>query len=297
MPISHLFLALLVILIWGCNFIFIKFALNEISPLLLCTARFFLACFPAIFFIKPPAVPFRLIVLWGFVTFGMQFAFVFMGIKAGMTPGLAALLIQTQVFFSIFFAMLLLKEIPTFWQIAGALVSFCGIGIVALHFDQTASFSGFLLIIAGAASWGFGNLITKKMGQVNMIALVVWGSLVACIPFLLLTLFFEGSHSIISSLNHLSGLGLASILYIVYGSTWIGYAAWNWLISRYTITSIVPLTLLVPVIAMLSSAIVFNEPFQTWKLCAGLLVLGGLFINLFGAKFFNKKLLRTDGNS
>ncbi len=284
MPFSHILLALLVVVIWGINFLFVKLALVDFSPLLLCALRFILASIPAIFFIKPPAISFRLIILYGLIMFALQFTFVFIGMHVGMTPGMASLIMQTQVFFSMFFAVFLLGEKTNYWQILGALVSFIGIGLVATHFDANVSLLGFICILCAAASWGLGNLITKKTKQISMIALVIWGSFIASVPMILLALLFEGTESFKISIQQLSWLGLSSLLYIVYISTWIGYGVWNWLLSRHPVGTVVPFTLLVPVVGILSSVMIFGEPFQLWKLVAGLLVISGLFINLFGGR-------------
>lgn len=290
MPFRHLLLALLVVVIWGLNFIFIKISLQEVSPLVLCAIRFILASIPAIFFIKKPAAPFRIIMLYGCVTFALQFSLLFMGMHAGMTPGMASLLTQVQIFFSMFFAAIFLGEVPYLRQLIGALISFSGIGLVALHIDREISLEGFLFILAAAASWGMGNLITKKINHVNMIALVVWGSFVASFPMLLLAFFFEGVHGFKTSYQHLTWSGIGSLFYIVYASTWIGYGVWNWLLSRYPVSMIVPFNLLVPVVGILSSTILLAEPFFLWKLLAGLLVIAGLCINLLGDKLFPTKI-------
>jgi O-acetylserine/cysteine efflux transporter len=286
MPFSHLLLTLLVVIIWGINFLFVKLALEEFPPLLLCALRFFLASIPAIFFIKPPAIPFKIVILYGLVMFALQFSLFFIGMHAGMTPGMASLIMQTQVLFSMFFAALLLGEKTTLWQVAGAIISFAGIGTVALHFDKNISFLGFLCILAAAATWGLGNLITKKVNKISMISLVGWGSFVACIPMLIFTLIIEGPQSFVSSFDHLTSQGGLSLFYIVYVSTWIGYGIWNWLLSLYPVGTVVPFTLLVPIVGVLSSALVLGEPFQPWKLTSGLLVISGLCINLFGARLF-----------
>lgn len=290
MPVSHLFLALLVVIIWGLNFIFVKLGLEEFSPLFLCAVRFLLASIPAVFFIKPPAVPFRLVAKYGLIMFALQFALMFSGMNAGMSPGMGSIIMQTQVFFSMFFAAILLGDKPNMSQIIGALVSFSGIGLVAMHFDQNISLAGFLFILAGAATWGFGNLLTKKFSGVNMMALVVWGSFVAAFPMLLLSLIVEGPNSMVYTWDHLSATGISSLLYIVYVSTWVGYGVWNWLLSRYPVSTIVPFSLLVPVVGVISSVLILNEPFQPWKLSAGLLVISGLCINLIGTRFFASKL-------
>ncbi|MBA3661114.1 MAG: EamA family transporter [Gammaproteobacteria bacterium] len=280
MPITHVLLVLLVVIIWGVNFLFVKLSLDEISPLLLCATRFFLASVPAIFFIKLPAGQFRIVALYGLVMFAMQFLFLFIGMRAGMTPGMASLIMQVQVFFSMFFAALLLNEMPRIWQVIGACISFLGIGVVAMHFDSHVSLTGFIFILAAAASWGIGNLITKRADNMNMFVLVIWGSFVACFPTLFLSFIIEGPKNILTTYQHVTWLGLTSLFYIVFASTWIGYGIWNWLLSRHRVGLIVPFTLLVPIVGVLTSVLILDEPLQTWKLTAGFLVIAGLVINL-----------------
>lgn len=284
MPFSHLLLILSVIVAWGLNFIFVKLGLNEFPPLFLCALRFFLASVPAIFFIKRPAAPFKLVALYGLVMFGMQFSLLFTGMHLGMTAGMASILLQTQVFFSMLFASVFLKERIGFPQILGGLVSFSGIALVAGHFDSDISIAGFICILAGASTWGVANLITKKLKHVNMMALVVWGSFAAAFPMLLLSFIFEGVQSMENTLQNVTSIGIISLLYIVFASTWFGYGLWNWFLSRYPINTIAPFALLVPVVGVLGSVIFLGEPFQLWKLVSGLLVISGLCIHLIGTR-------------
>ena len=293
MSLPHFLLALLVVLIWGINFLFVKLGLDEISPIMLCAIRFMLASIPAIFFIKRPAMPLRTVASYGLVVFALQFSLLFMGMRAGMTPGMASLIMQVQIFFSMFFAAAFLGEIPYLWQIAGALISFIGIGIVAMHTDKSLSYTSILLILAAAAAWGYGNLIIKKTRNVNMISLVVWSRFIAAIPMIALSLMTEGTHSIAYTYQHLTWKGIVSVLYIVYASTWVGYGVWNWLLGRYPMGTVVPFTLLVPIVGIMSSALVLGEPLQSWKLMAGAFVISGLCLNLLGVRIFSarKKLL------
>jgi O-acetylserine/cysteine efflux transporter len=284
MPITHFLLVLLVVVIWGVNFIFVKLGLDEVSPLLLCAVRFFLASVPAVFFIKPPALPFKTVAAYGIFMFALQFGFVFMGMSVGMTPGMASLIMQVQVFFSMFFAAFLLGEQPGALQIVGALIAFSGIGVVAFHLDQNISLFGFLFILAASACWGVGNLMAKKLQASNLIAVIVWGSLIICPPMFLASYLLEGPESFTYAYYHLTWQGVGSIAYIVYASTWLGYGIWNWLLGRYPVSLIVPFTLLVPVVGMLSSIFVFSEPFQLWKLIACLLVITGLCVNILSTR-------------
>ena len=290
MPFSHLLLVLSVVVIWGINFIFVKLGLQDMPPLLLCALRFLLASIPALFVVKLPPSSFKIILTYGLFMFALQFSLVFTALNVGMTPGMASLIMQIQVFFSMFIAIFLFKEQPNIIQLIGALIAFSGIGVVAFHFDQDISLLGFLLILGAAATWGIGNLIAKKMQGTNLMAVVIWGSFFACFPMLILSFIFEGPERWLYSYAHWTWIGFSALLYIVYISTWLGYGIWNWLLGRYPVSVVVPFTLLIPVVGMLSSIVFLHEPFQLWKLVAGLLVIAGLCINLLNTRLATLKL-------
>ena len=282
----HLLAALGIVAVWGFNFVVIKLGLNHLPPLLLCALRFTLAALPAVFFVKRPDVPLRHIVTYGLVMFGLQFALLFSGIKLGVSPGLASLTVQLQSFMTIALAAFLLKERPTRFQVCGAVVAFSGILVVAAHLGQDVTAVGLGLVILSAAAWAAGNLLAKRMGRVNMFALVVWGSLAAAGPMLALSFAVEGPARIAQSLAFLRWETVAAIAYLVYFSTLLGFAVWNWLLSRYPAASVAPLTLMVPLFGMTSSSLVLGEELQPWKLVAFALVILGLCINLFGARLY-----------
>jgi O-acetylserine/cysteine efflux transporter len=285
----HLLLALCVVAIWGFNFVVIKVGLQEIPPLLLCALRFALAAVPAVFFIKRPAAPWRKVMLYGLVQFALQFALLFGGMKLGMSAGLASLALQVHVFVTIALAIAFLGERPSVYQLTGALVAFVGIGIVAFNVGGDVSALGLVCVLLAASAWGVGNLVSKQIGKVDMLALVVWGSLVAPLPLFAMSLLIEGPTLIMHSLTHISWQGAASVAYLVYPATLFGFAAWSWLLSRYPVATVAPLTLLVPIVGMLSSALVLGESLQNWKLLAAVLVMAGLCINVLGPRWKMRK--------
>lgn len=289
MRIQHLILALFVVAVWGFNFVVIEVGLHEIPPLALCAIRFLLTSIPAIFFFKRPAISWKLLIAYGLIMFALQFNFLFAGIYAGVTPGLASLIMQTQIFFTVILATIFLHEKPNQWQILGMLTAFAGIVLVGIRLEGNVTFAGFIFLVAAGAAWAVGNLMSKKIGQTNMFGLVIWGNFIA-FPLTLLSAFlFEGKTAVLLSLHHLSWLTLAAVGFIVYCSTIFGYGSWGWLLRRYPIATVAPYALLVPIIGFFSSAIVLHEPLQSWKLFAGLLVVTGLFINFFGTRWAARK--------
>jgi O-acetylserine/cysteine efflux transporter len=291
----HLLLALVVVMIWGVNFAVIKLGLEHVSPLALGVARFFLAAFPWVFFIRRPQVAWRMIVAYGLLIFAMQFGFLFTGMKIGMSAGLASLILQLQVFFTIGLSVLFLGERPRFWQLFGAVLAFSGVALVARHVGGDATPLGLVLLVAAAASWGGGNVVSKRISQqnkaVNALALVVWGSLVA-LPFLVVVAFVLERDAFLASFTGLDLVSLGSIAYIVYLSTLFGFAAWSLLLSLYPVSTVAPFTLLVPIFGFLGSAVLLGEPLQDWKIGASALVIAGLVINLFGPRLFSRRPAR-----
>lgn len=287
MKAADCLLAVFIALVWGLNFIFVKLSLNELPPITLCALRFILASIPAVFFISKPNLPWKWLCLYGTLMFGLQFILLFVGLHLGISPGVASLIAQLQIFFSMFLAALFLNERPHAVQILGACIAFIGVGIVWEHLDDKGSILGFVFVIAAAFSWGLGNLVTKKMPHgIKGMSLVVWGSLVSS-PILTLAAYLtEGYQPTLHAITHLSWTALFSIIYIVYVSTWFGYGAWNKLLKRYPVNAVVPFTLLVPIFGMMGSYFVFDEALPLWKISAGMIVILGLCVHLFGSRVY-----------
>lgn len=280
LPPKHLLLVFAIVLIWGVNFVAVYIGLKTFPPFLLSAIRFGLSALPWVFFIPRPKAPLKLIVYYGLFNFAMQFGLIFTGIHLGLSPGLASLILQVQVFFSIGLAFLVFHDRPSPFKIAGSLISFIGIGIVAVNVDGGSTFLGLIFMLLAAFSWAAGNMFTKKIHAQSPLALVVWGNLAAFPVMVLVSLFFEGPVVILSSLQNVSWTAIAAVFYIVYFSTHFGYGAWGFLMKSYSTSVVVPFTLMVPVFGFLSSALYLGEELPYWKLLASLFILGGLIFGL-----------------
>lgn len=283
LPFRRVLLALLIVTIWGSNFVAIKLALHDLPPLLLVTLRFIFVAVPAVFFIERPAVSLQQLLTYGFTMFAFQFAFMFLGMKLGMSAGLASLVLQLQVFVTMGLSAYFLKENVTFVQIAGALLAALGFVVVGMHTGGDVTLAGFGCLLLAAVSWAIGNFTSRRIGKVNPVALVVWGGLVVPLPMGLASLAFEGPGVVWHSLTHVGLTAILATAFTVYFSTLIAYSLWSWLLARHPATVVTPFALLVPVFGMLSSAWFLGEPLPAWKIVAAVLVVAGLSLNLFGA--------------
>lgn len=279
---KDLLLALVVIVVWGLNFVVIKVGLHDMPPMLLGALRFLLAAFPAVLLVKRPQLPLRWLLAYGLTISLGQFAFLFSAMSVGMPAGLASLVLQSQAFFTLMFAALLIGERLRPSNLLGLLVAAAGLLLIGVQGDRNMTLAGFALTICAAAMWALGNVVTRKIGKVNLVGLVVWGSLVPPLPFLALSWLLEGPEAIGTALR---GFGLDSLLvlaYLAFGATLLGYGLWSRLLSRHPASQVAPFSLLVPVVGLSSSALLLGERLETLQLLGALLVMLGLLINVWG---------------
>lgn len=286
LPTRHILLALLTVTIWGCNFVAIKLALHDLPPLLLCALRFLFVSVPLVFILPRPAISWRQLFTYGLTMFALQFTFMFLGMKLGVSAGLASVLLQLQVFVTLGLSAVFLRERIGPLQLAGTLIAVAGFGVVAAHSGGDLSLTGVFCVLLAACSWAYGNFMSRSLGKVNPLALVAWGGLVVPLPLGLASLALEGPAVVAHSLTHVHLPAVLSLAFIVYVSTHVGYSLWGWLLARHAASAITPFALLVPVFGMLSSALLLGEPLPGWKLLAAGLVMAGLAVNVFGPRLF-----------
>lgn len=203
----HIFLAVLITAIWGVNFSVIKLGLATVDPFILAGIRFSLCALPAIFFIRKPDVPWRYIIGYGLM-FGIGlWGVVNLGIKAGLSAGIASLVLQ---------------------------------------------FSAF-----------------------------------SPIPLFALDYFLNGNTGYTSFINQVDATAVLSILFQVYPNTLFAYWIWNSLLKTYPVSTVAPLSLLVPIFGMLGSVLIFNESVPFNKILAVVLIVLGLAVGLYGQRIFN----------
>jgi O-acetylserine/cysteine efflux transporter len=274
---AHIAIAILVAALWGFNFVPIKAGLGDYPPLLLVVLRFAVASIPV--FVTPfPNVPWQKLVLVGLLHFTGQFIFLFLGMAHGMPPGLASLVMQSQAFFTILFAAIVLRERPSGRQSAGMLTALAGLGLIVLGVGGDTSYLGLGLTLTAASCWACGNILVRGLGKVDMLRFVIWESLVPLLPCLALSLVFEGPGTDLHALSHPSLAGLSSLVYLGLCSTTAGWALWNYLLKLYPASTVAPWSMLAPLFGAASAAAIYGESFGPFRLGGMALILTGLAI-------------------
>lgn len=280
MTIRHTLLAVLVATIWGFNFVVIEWGMGEVPPLLFVAMRFTAVIVPAALFVPRPDAPWRIVLSVGlFMSLG-QFGFLYTAMDAGMPPGLAALVLQAQVLFTVLIAALWLGERPSSRQLQGIILGALGLVVVGIGRGGHVPLVALLLCLAGALSWGVGNVVSRAAGVKSGLSMAVWSSLVVPIPLLVLSCLLDGPDVVAQATLHLGWHAIFSTLYTAGLASLVGYSIFNGLLARYPASSVVPFVLIAPPVAMISAWLLLSQVPNPAELLGGAVVLVGVLVTL-----------------
>jgi O-acetylserine/cysteine efflux transporter len=289
LPLPHALLGVAIAAVWGSNFVIIREGLEHLPPLLFAGLRFLLVFLAALFFLRRPNVSWSELAAYGLFIGVGQFGLLFLAVDGLISPGLASLVAQTQVFFTIGLAIYFNSEKVALIQWLALLLAASGLIVIGLNNDSETTLAGLFLMLGAALCWALGNMVARRAGRIDMVAYVGWSSLFAAPPLLLLSLVFEGPEAISRGLMAADLGTWGAVIWQAVGNSLFGYAAWAWLLARHPAALVTPMALLVPVFGLATSFLWLGEPMPGWKIIAAGLVMAGLALNLFWPMFANRR--------
>ncbi|MES2533198.1 MAG: EamA family transporter [Pseudomonadota bacterium] len=285
-----LFAALGVVVIWGLNFVAMKYSLRDFTPFQLGTFRYIFAVLPLILFVKRPKLSWRWLVPAGLAQFG-QFGLLFVALQIGMTAALASVLMQTQVFFTTLLGVVLLNERLNGQLRIGLALAAVGLGCFAANFiagDATGgiTLASLLLNLFAASMWAASNVIARKAQQAqpgyDPLQFVVWMSLVPILPFALMAWLFDPVDARWTWAHASAGAWLG-VAYLGWFATIAAYAMWTWLLKRHPANRVAPFSLGVPVIGLAAGMFTLGERVTPWQWAGSTCVVAALAVVMFGS--------------
>lgn len=286
--------ALAVVVVWGVNFVAMKFALRDFTPFQLGAARYVFAVMPLVLFIRPPQVHWKWVVLYGLLQGVGQFGILFIALKVGMTAALASVLLQTQIFFTALFGFVLLHERASRPLQVGMVLAALGLSCFALNYvnpgatgggSSATTVAGFALTLCAAAMWSLSNIVARRVqkvaGNYSPIAFVVWSSVVAVLPFMALSLAFDPEAARWQWLQA-SWSSWLSVAYLGWMATIVGYSLWTGLLKRHPANRVAPFSLGVPIVGLGAGMLVLGEVITPWQWAGTALVVAALGCVMLG---------------
>ena len=277
---KHLTLAVLVTAIWGLNFPVTKLGLAAIDPLLLTALRFTLAALPWVFFVKRPPIAIKWLAAYGLIFGVAMWALINLGIEWGVPPGTAALLIQFSAFFTMGWGVLLFREHLSLRQMLGMGLAVLGLVSIILASPGHGTTLGYGLLLVSAFSWSVGNVIIKQSKVREMFAFVVWASVFPPIPLLALTWLAHGTAPFAALATQFEWVAVFSLLFQVYAATHFCYWGWNLLLREYPVSTVAPLSLLIPVFGIAGSMLMLGHRVGFSEGVSMVLILSALAVGL-----------------
>ncbi len=298
---KDLILSLLVVIVWGANFTVIRLGLNGVPSMLLVAFRYILVAFPAVFFIKKPKIDWKYILAYGLTVGVGQFGCLFYAIEIGMPASIASIVSQLQAFITPLLGALFFKESIKPKQIIGFVIAAIGLSVIGIasfsNGVSTIPFGALLLNLFTPIFWSISNIVirfasdkaTETGEKLDMLSMVVWAGLVPPLPMVGLALLVDTPTNLINSLMSLNSLSIFSAIYLGYASTLFAYGVWSTLLSKYPLSKVSPISLLVPITGLLTARIVLSEHLSIIQWVGVSIILAGLiFANLDIRQLVNK---------
>lgn len=270
---QDILLGVIVMVVWGMNFAFVKIAMAEFSPMMLVALRYLMTAVLLAPFLRLRGVKF--LHIFGLsVTLGvLHFAFMFTGLK-GTDASLAAIAAQIQVPFAVILAVIFFRERPNRRQILGIAIAFAGVAMLAGAPKTSSSLLDLGLVIIAALLWGLAHIQVKWMGAINPFVLNAWMSVLAAPMIIGTSLIFEDGQW--DSLQTAGAAGWGGVIYMALGVTIFGYGIWYRILQKYDVSQTMPLTILAPLVGAASGIVFLGEHMDAVQLAGAALTIVGV---------------------
>ncbi len=271
-------LALLVFmnLIWGLNLIASKIGVGEFPPIFFTALRFGSL---ALFLIPMLKIHrgqmtnlFAAVMLTGPAAFALLFAGIFLTEDAA-TVAVAS---QMGVPFSTLMSIWFLGETIRWRRTLGIVLAFGGIVIISFDPRVFAYWEGLALVVASSFVSALGLIFLKRLKAIRALELQSWVALVGGIILLMLSLILEGGQ--MSAIRNATWQGWAALFFTTVMSSLIAHTAWYYLVGRYPVTSLSPITLLSPLFGIFFGVTLLNDQLTARMLAGGAVTLIGVLI-------------------
>lgn len=263
-------------LLWGFNIIAVKMAVNDIAPL---TAGFLrqalvLAVCAGSLRIVPGRM--RALVALGVLSGGLFYVATNLSLMVAENVGALAIAGQLGVPFSMLLAIIVFREKIHAPRIAGIALAFAGVGL--LVFDPAAAKEGpgIALTAIGSFIWAVCSLIQRQLRGVPILTIYAWVGLMGSIVMGALAWAFEPEA--MRAIPDLRVRTLGWVAFSAVGSTVLGQGAMVWLLQRHPVSTVTPLTLAAPVVAVFAAAYWFDNPLGVAMLAGGAVAMLGVAI-------------------
>ena len=274
---------LLLCVIWGSTWLFIKLGLSDLPPFTFAGIRFVIASTIIFAIVKARglALPrtradWLLLATTGVLAFSVNYGAVFWG-EQHISSGLAALLQSMIPVFGLVIAHFYLPgEQMTPARILGVILGVAGVGVIfsnQLSIAGPRALAGCAALVVGSACTAYANVLVKARGAKLNPAILAGGQMVfGLIPLLLIGISFEGN----PLRFRWTGMAVISLFYLAVVGTVIAFLLYYWLVQHMDVTNTMLIALVTPVVAVILGMLVLDEKLDWRTLAGGAMIMSGI---------------------
>ena len=273
LKITDMLMGFSVAIVWGMGLVFAKAAIEHFPPILLMSLRFLVTALALIWFVKPPLRHLRALFWVSIVSAAIQYSFTFTGLK-GLDAGVTALVVQLEVPFLTLLGALVLGEATSWRKWIGIALAFIGVGLIVGWPTEPISLVSVALVIAGGFTWAVGQIMVRRLNEIDGLTVTAWVAVFACPQLLLMSLLFESDQ--IEALTNAAPIVWISVAYLGLVMTALGYGIWFTLVRRHPVSMVAPFLLLLPLVSVIGGIVFLGETLSFSSVVGGTVVLAGV---------------------
>ncbi len=271
-----LLVALAINLAWGLNIVAVKISLDAVPPFTVALLRQAIILVACIAFLKFVPGRMRTLFALGVVTGGVFLVFTNLSVAASTNMGALAIAGQLGAPFSLILAVIFLKERIGVMRIGGIVLAMAGCAMLVFDPRIADETLGIALTVAASFAWAVGSLLQRQLSGVPVPTIYAWIGLTGVVVLAPFALILEPGA--LDDLGSVPPLALGGIVFSALASTLMGHGGMAWLLQRHPVSSVIPLTLGTPVVAVIASSLVFATPITAVMVAGGVLALAGVAI-------------------
>lgn len=257
---NHFLLLVFICTIWGFNFVAAKVGVGQMPPLLFTGLRFLLLMLLLLPFLKLAPGRMRDIFTIALFNGAIHFGLMFIGV-ALTEASIVAVVVQLNAPFATLLSIFFLGEVVRWRRWLGIGLTFLGVMVISVEPHIFEAPAGVLLSAGAALSGAIAAIFMRRLTGVGVFQLQSWTALVTAPSLLFASFLFETGQ--LQAINDATLLGWGALLFTALGASLIGHNVYYYLLQRYEVSMIAPMSLLSPILGVIFGVTMLDEPFTT----------------------------------
>jgi O-acetylserine/cysteine efflux transporter len=263
-------------LIWGFNFITSKVGVSELPPLWFTTLRFTLLALILAAVLRVHRGQMGAIVVAGVLSGALHFGLLFVGLGMSKTVSTVAIVGQLGVPFTTLMSIVFLGEVVRWRRWLGITLAFAGVMVMGLDPRVFDFWQGLALVVLSAFVGSIGLLAVKQLRDIKPLEIQAWFAVISVPVLAVLSAVFESGQLQATRAASLEAWG--ALLFTVVMASLIAHSGYYYLVQRYPITSVSPLTILSPLFGVLFGVTLLGDDLTPRIIAGGTMTLTGVVI-------------------